>query len=100
MAPTSLPRSAEVYGRDQRTEIAAAVSAVRRQWRRMAQGAAVRTGGLLDLDASYANVEPAILTVLDVAQERVATDAVDYIPAVLMEPGQPVRPPAPQVDPW
>lgn len=100
MVLQSLPRSAEVYGRDQRNEIGAAVSAVRRQWRRMAQGAAVRTGDLLDLDASYAHIEPRILAVLDTAQERVAQGAVEYIPAVLMETGQLVRASEYQVEPW
>lgn len=100
MALQSLPRSAEVYGRDQRAEIGAAVSAVRRQWRRMAEGAAVRTGDLLDLDASYSNIEPRVLAVLDTAQERVAEGAVAYIPAVLAETRQPVRSAEYDVAPW
>jgi hypothetical protein len=53
-----------------------------------------------DFDASWARLEPGILTVLDTAQERVASGAVEYIPAVLAETGQLVRPPSYQVDPW
>jgi len=74
----SLPRSAEAYARDQRAEIGAAVSAAGRLWRRM--GA--------DFDSSYALIERPLLAVLDMAQERVATGAMAYIPDVLAETGQ------------
>lgn len=90
MALQSLPRSAEVYGRDQRAEIRLALVALRRQWRLMGE----------DFDASWARIAPAVLAVLDTAQERVATGAVGYIPAVLVETGQPVRVPEYAVDPW
>lgn len=86
----SLPRSAEQYGSDQRAEIRAALVAVRRQWRRMGD----------DFDTSWARVEPRVLAVLDTAQERVATGAVEYIPAVMAETGQLVRAPSYSVDPW
>lgn len=89
MAP-SLPRSAEVYGREQRAEIRAAVAAVLRAWRRMGD----------DFDASYARIEPRVLAVLDLAQERVASGAVGFIPQVMIETGQPVPPPEYPVDPW
>lgn len=79
MLTQSLPRSAEVYAAEQRSEIAAAVAAVRRQWRR------VRTA---DIDASYAQVERTILAIVTTAQTRVAVGAQDYIPAVLEETGQ------------
>lgn len=78
MLGQQLPQSAEVYAADQRAEIGAAVSAVGRLWGRMGQ----------DFDASYAGLESSLLTVLDVAQERVAASALAYIPAVLAETGQ------------
>lgn len=74
----SLPSSAEQYGRDQRAEIGAAVSAVLRQWRRMGE----------DFDSSYALIEPSLLQITDVAQSRIAVAAEEYIPAVLAETGQ------------
>jgi hypothetical protein len=74
----SLPPSAEAYGAEQRSEIAAAVSAARRLWRRM--GA--------DFDLSYALIERQLLEVADRAQSRVAVGAQAYIPAVLAETGQ------------
>lgn len=74
----SLPRSAESYSRTQRREIAAAVVAVRRQWRRVTT----------DFDASYAVVEPTLLAIVSTAQERVAAGALAYVPAVLEETGQ------------
>jgi len=75
MLTQSLPSSAEAYGAAQRTEIAAAVAAVRRLWGRVGD----------DFDVSYARVEPQILAILDLAQERVIAGAVEYIPAVLAE---------------
>lgn len=78
----SLPRSAEAYGRAQRSEIGAASSAAARLWRRMGD----------DFDASYALIEADLLAVLDTAQQRVTAGALEYIPAVLAETGQRVRP--------
>jgi hypothetical protein len=74
----SLPRSADRYARDQRAEIGAAVSAVRRQWRRMGP----------EFDESYRVIEPVLLDVVMTAQERVAAGAQEYVPAVLEETGQ------------
>ena len=85
----TLPRSAEAYGREQRREIGAAVAAIARLWRRMGP----------EFDASYAQIEGQVLAVLDTAQERVATGALAYIPAVLAETGQRVRPPQYEVAP-
>ena len=85
----TLPRSAEAYGREQRREIGAAVAAIARLWRRMGP----------EFDASYAQIEAQVLAVLDAAQERVATGALAYIPAVLAETGQRVRPPQYEVAP-
>jgi len=73
-----LPPSAETYAVDQRHEIAAAVAAVGRQWRRMGE----------DFDASYGRIGPNLLTITDAAQERVLVGAQAYIPAVLAETGQ------------
>lgn len=78
MALQALPRSAEQYARDQRLEIEAAVSAVRRQWRHMGT----------EFDASYAVIAPTLLQITDRAQERIALAAQDYVPAVLAETGQ------------
>lgn len=78
----ALPRSADAYGRAQRREIGAAVAAIARLWRRMGS----------EFDASYAQIESQVLAVLDTAQERVATGALAYIPAVLEETRQRVRP--------
>ncbi len=89
MSLQTLPRSAEVYGREQRREIGAAVAAIARLWHRMGP----------EFDASYAQIEGQVLAVLDTAQERVATGALAYIPAVLAETGQRVRPPQYEVAP-
>ena len=78
----TLPRSADAYGRAQRREIGAAVAAIARLWRRMGP----------EFDASYAQIEGQVLAVLDAAQERVATGALAYIPDVLEETRQRVRP--------
>lgn len=78
MPVQSLPRSADRYARDQRAEIGAAVSAVRRQWRHMGP----------EFDESYRVIEPVLLDVVMTAQERVAAGAQEYVPAVLEETGQ------------
>lgn len=85
----ALPSSASEYSRTQRAEIAAALVALRRAWRRMGP----------DFDPSWLRVGPRLIRVLDVAQERVAAGALEYIPAVLAETGQAVRDPAYEVDP-
>lgn len=89
MALQNLPRSAEAYSVAQRREIQAAVSALRRVWRRMGD----------DFDASWLAVAPQLLRVLDTAQERVAVGALAYMPAVLAETDQVVNAPAYAVDP-
>ncbi len=83
MPTQALPQSARSYGAEQRAEIGAALAAVRRLWRRMGQ----------EFDLSYALIEPELLAVMDMAQERVTVGALAYIPAVLAETGQRVREP-------
>jgi len=78
MLTQSLPRSAERYAADQRAEIAAAVSAVRRQWRRMTP----------EFDVSWQSIEPSMVAIAATAQRRVAQGAAEYVPAVLAETGQ------------
>lgn len=92
MLTQTLPRSAEVYAREQRREIAAAVAAVRRLWGRMGD----------DFDASFAGIAPQLIAVLDVAQERVIAGATEYIPAVLAEtaPGALAGRPEYALQPW
>lgn len=89
MALQSLPRAAESYASAQRTEAGAAVSAVLRLWRRM-------TG---DFDASWAEVGPLILATLDLAQERITTGALAYVPTVIEQTGQRLYSPAYDVAP-
>lgn len=78
MLAQQLPPSAAEYAREQRQEIASAVAAVRRTWRRMGP----------DFDTSWARIAPRLLAVTDLAQERVSTGALTYIPAVLEDTGQ------------
>lgn len=85
----TLPSSATDYAREQRAEIGAATSALRRLWRRMGD----------DFDRSWRAVGASMLEVLDTAQERVAVGAVAYVPKVLAETGQPVRVPLYAVEP-
>ena len=73
-----LPSSASDYARSQRAEIGAAVSAVGRLWSRMGE----------DFDPSYRTIEQSLLAVVLTAQERIATGAQEYVPAVLAETGQ------------
>lgn len=89
MALQSLPPSAEVYGREQRAEIGAAVSSLRRTWARMGD----------DFDASWVRLGPRLLLTLDQAQERVSQGAREYVPAVLSDTGQHVGVPSYQFDP-
>lgn len=89
MALQSLPRSAELYAAAQRAESGAAISAVLRLWRRM-------TG---DFDASWTEVGPLILATMDLAQERITTGALGYLPTVLEDTGQRLYSPAYDVEP-
>lgn len=74
----ALPPSAESYAAAQRREIQAAVAASLRQWRRM-------TG---EFDVSWSRVAPTLLAITSTAQDRIASGAQDYIPAVLEDTGQ------------
>lgn len=74
----TLPRSAEVYAREQRAEIGAAAHAVSRHWTGMGE----------NFDASFRAIAPQMLATLDLAQERVAQGAIEYVPAVLADTGQ------------
>ena len=73
-----LPQSAEVYARAQRAEIGAAAHAVKRIWSGMGE----------NFDSSFLTVGPHLLAVLDEAQLRVATGALEYVPTVLADTGQ------------
>jgi hypothetical protein len=81
--PQNLPRSASEYARTERAEIGAALSALRRIWRRM--GA--------DFDTSWLRIESSVLEVLDTAQERLTVAAFEYVPAVLDDLGMSGRAP-------
>lgn len=78
MLAQALPPAAREYAREQRSEIAAAVAAVRRQWRRVGE----------DFDAGWAMIQPQVVAVATLAQERVSSGALAYIPAVLEDTGQ------------
>lgn len=85
----NLPSSATEYARDQRTEIGAAVSALERIWRRMGD----------DFDASWAAIGPQLLQVLDLAQSRVTSGALAYMPEVMAQVGLDVPPSDYDVEP-
>jgi len=85
----TLPRSAETYSAEQRTEIQAALAALMRSWRRMSD----------DFDASWPILAPQMLQIIDLAQERVTAGALAYIPAVLTETGQRLYGPAYDIEP-
>jgi len=85
----SLPRSAEAYSTEQRTEIQAAVAALLRIWSRMGD----------DFDPAWFVIGPEMLQVLDLAQERVTAGALAYLPAVLEETGQRRHAPAYEIEP-
>lgn len=89
MALQSLPPSATEYAAAQRLEAGAAVSSVLRSWRRM-------TG---DFDASWAEVGPQILATMDLAQERITSAALAYVPTVIEDTGQHLYTPAYDVEP-
>jgi len=89
VALQSLPRSAELYAAAQRAESGAAIAAVLRIWRRM-------TG---DFDASWAEVGPQILATMDLAQERITTGALAYVPTVIEDTGQRLYAPAYDIEP-
>ena len=84
-----LPPAASEYTRTQRAEIGAAVAAIRRLWRRMGD----------DFDASWAVVGPRLLETLDLAQARVAAQALEYVPAVMDQVGFVERDPDYEVSP-
>lgn len=89
MALQSLPPSAVEYAAAQRLEAGSAVSSVLRSWRRM-------TG---DFDASWAEVGPRILATMDLAQERITSGALAYVPTVIEDTGQRLYASAYDVDP-
>jgi hypothetical protein len=74
----ALPPAARDYAAEQRREIGAAASAARRVWRAMGD----------DFDASFLTVGAELLQITDVAQQRVADAARDYVPQVLVETNQ------------
>lgn len=78
MITPTLPRSAVKYSEAQRLEIQAAVTAVARQWKRMSP----------EFDSSWAQIAPTVTAIVSTAQERIATQSIAYIPAVLAETGQ------------
>jgi len=78
MPAQNLPQTASEYARASRREHQAALTAVRRQWRRMGR----------DFDTSWLSVAPALLAIIATAQERTARLADAYVPAVLEETGQ------------
>lgn len=78
MLTQALPPAAREYAREQRSEIAAAVAAVRRQWRRVGE----------DFDVGWAMIQPQVVAITALAQERVSAGAQAYIPAVLEDTGQ------------
>lgn len=92
MALQSLPSAAERYGEQQRAEIGAAVRAVARRWRSMGD----------DFDSSWRQVGPQLLAILDMAQERIAAEAVEYVPEVLAatSPRAARRTPEYVLQPW
>lgn len=89
MPVQNLPSSAAEYARAQRAEIGAAVSALRRLWRRMGD----------DFDASWVQVGPQLLEVLDLAQTRVTSGALAYMPEVMAQVGLAVPPSDYDVEP-
>lgn len=74
----SLPSTATEYSRRSRREHQAAISAIRRTWRRASP----------DFDESWRQLSPQIVGIVSLAQTRLAKLADDYIPAVLEETGQ------------
>lgn len=74
----SLPRSVERYGASQRREIAAALAAIKRSWRRMG----------LDFDSTWPFVLPLLVQTLTTAQGRLLEGVPDYIPTALSATGQ------------
>jgi len=80
MALQTLPEAALKYSAAQRVEIGAAAHAVSRLWRGVGE----------DFDATYARIEPALLSVLFTAQERVADGALAYVPDVLGDASDPL----------
>jgi len=78
MALQAIPRAAALHAQRQRAIAQAAVSSVSRLWRRVGT----------DFDEGYAAIEPQLVAVMDIAQEQVTVEAVEYVPAVLKDTGQ------------
>lgn len=78
MLTQTLPSTATDYAKAQRLEQQAAIESVLRQWRRMGK----------DFDPSWAQISPGIVATVQIAQGRIATQAAEFIPAVLEETGQ------------
>lgn len=79
MTVQQLPRAAVRYQTAQTREIAAALAAIRRQWRRMS---------VRDIDAAWRHVGPMVLSVALTAQDAVSAQVPAYMSAVLRETGQ------------
>lgn len=86
MTIQDLPSAASRYSRQQRVLIAAAVASIGRQWRRIDAS---------DIATSFAIALPGMTAVTDLAQERIAVGAAQYVPEVLEETGQTRHLPAP-----
>lgn len=74
-----LPTATREYARVQRREKLAALSALRRLWRRMGRG---------DLDIAWSQIDQQALSIMLTAQQRIADAAVRYVPDVLEDLGQ------------
>ena len=79
-----LPTAAKSYQTTQRREQQAALSALRREWRRMGP----------EFDASWALIVGSLLAITATAQRRVAEGATGFIPDVLEDTGQAAAIPA------
>lgn len=73
----TIPSSARSHLTTQRRESQEALSAIKRQWRRMGP----------DFDASWALIVGSIVGITSTAQRRIAEDSIEYIPTVLDEMG-------------
>ena len=78
MALQTLPSVATDYAALQRAENGAAVSAALRLWKRMGN----------DFDASFIQIAPQLIDVMNTAQLRISQNAQAYIPEILDATGQ------------
>ena len=78
MLGQTVPPVARAYDRQQRLERGAAIAAVLRQWRRMGD----------DFGPSFLTIAPALIEIVNFAQDKTATLAAGYIPDVLAATGQ------------